>query len=67
MFPSNPFAAFAEGNMLQVIVKALLFGISIALSGKAGERIASLFEDLSTVIMRLVTILMNLAPYGVFC
>lgn len=67
MFPSNPFAAFAQGNMLQVIVFALLFGIAIALSGKAGERIASLFEDLNVVIMRLVTILMNLAPYGVFC
>jgi Na+/H+-dicarboxylate symporter len=67
MFPSNPFAAFAQGNMLQVIVFALLFGIAIALSGKAGERIASLFEDLSEVIMRLVTILMNIAPYGVFC
>ena len=67
MFPSNPFAAFAKGNMLQVIVFALLFGIAIALSGKAGERIASLFEDLSVVIMRLVTILMNIAPYGVFC
>ena len=67
MFPSNPFAAFAKGNMLQVIIFALLFGIAIALSGKAGERIASLFEDMSTVIMRLVTILMNIAPYGVFC
>ena len=67
MFPSNPFAAFAKGNMLQVIIFALLFGIAIALSGKAGERIASLFEDLSEVIMRLVTILMNIAPYGVFC
>ena len=67
MFPSNPFAAFAKGNMLQVIIFALLFGIAIALSGKAGERIASLFEDMSVVIMRLVTILMNIAPYGVFC
>jgi Na+/H+-dicarboxylate symporter len=67
MFPSNPFAAFAQGNMLQVIIFALLFGIAIALSGKAGERVSSLFEDMSTVIMRLVTILMNLAPYGVFC
>ena len=67
MFPSNPFATFAKGNMLQVIIFALLFGIAIALSGKAGERIASLFEDMSTVIMRLVTILMNIAPYGVFC
>jgi len=67
MFPSNPFAAFAQGNMLQVIIFALLFGIAIALSGQSGERIASLFEDMNVVIMRLVTILMNLAPYGVFC
>ncbi|NQY64127.1 MAG: dicarboxylate/amino acid:cation symporter [Alteromonadaceae bacterium] len=67
MFPSNPFAAFAEGNMLQVIVFALLFGIAMALSGEAGQRVAKLFEDLNDVIMRLVTILMNLAPYGVFC
>jgi Na+/H+-dicarboxylate symporter len=66
MFPTNPFASFAQGNMLQVIIFALLFGVAIALSGKAGERIALFFEDLSIVIMRLVTILMNLAPYGVF-
>ncbi|GAA0815316.1 dicarboxylate/amino acid:cation symporter [Colwellia asteriadis] len=66
MFPTNPFASFAEGNMLQVIIFALLFGVAIALSGKSGERVATLFEDLSVVIMRLVTILMNIAPYGVF-
>jgi len=66
MFPTNPFEAFAQGNMLQIIVFALLFGIAIALSGEAGERVASLFEDLSEVIMRLVAILMNIAPYGVF-
>lgn len=67
MFPSNPFAAFAQGNMLQVIIFALLFGISTVLAGEAGKRIASFFEDMNEVIMRLVTILMNLAPYGVFC
>jgi Na+/H+-dicarboxylate symporter len=67
MFPSNPFAAFAQGNMLQVIVFALLFGIAMAVSGKPGERLAAIFEDLNQVIMRLVTILMNIAPYGVFC
>jgi Na+/H+-dicarboxylate symporter len=67
MFPSNPFAAFAQGNMLQVIVFALLFGISMAVSGAPGERLAKVFEDLNQVIMRLVTILMNIAPYGVFC
>ncbi len=67
MFPSNPFSAFAEGNMLQVIVFALLFGISTVLAGEAGQRIAAFFQDMNEVIMRLVTILMNLAPYGVFC
>jgi len=67
MFPKNPFTAFAQGNMLQIIIFALLFGIAMALSGKAGERVASIFEDMNVVIMRLVTILMNIAPYGVFC
>jgi Na+/H+-dicarboxylate symporter len=66
IFPDNPFKAMAQGNMLQVIVFALLFGISIALSGDAGKRVAVLFDDLNIIIMKLVTVLMNLAPYGVF-
>ncbi len=66
MFPTNPIDAMASGNMLQVIVFALLFGIAMALSGKAGKRVASIFEDLNTVILKLVTLLMNIAPYGVF-
>ncbi len=66
MFPTNPIDAMANGNMLQVIVFALLFGVAMALSGKAGKRVASVFEDLNTVILKLVTLLMNIAPYGVF-
>ncbi|MDK1286548.1 dicarboxylate/amino acid:cation symporter [Pseudoalteromonas umbrosa] len=67
MFPTNPIDAMASGNMLQVIVFALLFGIAMALSGEPGKRVATVFEDLNTVILKLVTLLMNLAPYGVFC
>lgn len=66
IFPDNPFKSFTEGKMLQVIVFAVLFGIAIAMSGESGKRLGSLFEDLNTVIMKLVTILMNLAPWGVF-
>ncbi|MDF2179969.1 dicarboxylate/amino acid:cation symporter [Aliiglaciecola sp. CAU 1673] len=66
MFPTNPINAMAEGNMLQIIVFALLFGIAMAMSGDAGKRLGEMFEDLNKVIMRLVTILMNLAPWGVF-
>ncbi|OHU87757.1 sodium:dicarboxylate symporter [Pseudoalteromonas sp. JW3] len=66
MFPTNPISAMANGNMLQVIVFALLFGIAMALSGEPGKRVAKVFDDLNTVVLKLVTILMNLAPYGVF-
>ncbi|RDV27443.1 dicarboxylate/amino acid:cation symporter [Alteromonas aestuariivivens] len=66
MFPANPINAMAEGNMLQIIVFAVLFGIAMAMTGEAGKRLGAFFEDVNTVIMRLVTIIMNLAPYGVF-
>ncbi len=67
LFPSNPIRAMVEGNMLQVIVFSILFGIAVALAGKSGEKIANLFNDLNEIIMKLIIILMNLAPYGVFC
>ena len=66
MFPTNPISSMAEGKTLQVIVFAVLFGIAISAAGKPGERIASVFADLNEVIMKLVALLMNLAPYGVF-
>lgn len=66
MVPRNPINAMAEGNMLQIIVFALLFGIAMALIGKPGERLKTFFEDVNEVIMKLVMILMHVAPYGVF-
>ena len=66
IMPSNPFESMAKGNMLQIIMFALLFGIAISLSGESGKRIADFFNDLNVVVMKLVVILMNLAPYGVF-
>jgi len=66
MFPTNPIQAMAEGKTLQVIVFAVLFGVAISAAGKPGERIAAVFADLNEVIMKLVALLMNLAPFGVF-
>jgi len=57
----------AEGNMLQVIVFAILIGLAIGRSGEAGQRLAQQFNDWNDVMMSLVTMLMKLAPYGVFC
>lgn len=66
MFPTNPINAMAEGKTLQVIVFAVLFGIAMSAAGKPGERMAAVFSDLNDVIMKLVALLMNIAPYGVF-
>ncbi len=66
IFPSNPVGALASGNTLQIIVFALLFGISIAASGEKGKKVADLFVSLNEVMMKLVALLMNIAPYGVF-
>ncbi|ELR65001.1 Proton/glutamate symport protein [Photobacterium marinum] len=67
MFPTNPINSMAKGNTLQIIVFAILFGVAISAAGKAGERIAGIFADLNEVIMKLVALLMHIAPYGVFC
>lgn len=66
MFPSNPIASMAEGNMLQIIVFSLLFGVAITMAGEQGTKIKIAFEALNEVIMKIVIIIMNLAPYGVF-
>lgn len=67
IFPSNPFRAMAEGNMLQVIVFAILLGVAMTLSGEAGRDLLRVFESANAVIMKLVFVLMEIAPYGIFC
>ena len=66
IFPSNPVRAMADGEMLQIIVFALLVGYAISHAGDPGRRIAGFFRDLEAVVMKMVEILMALAPYGVF-
>jgi Na+/H+-dicarboxylate symporter len=66
LFPSNPIQAMASGNMLQVIVFSILVGLALVLSGDPGKRVLGLFRDLNEVVMKIVTIVMMLAPYGVF-
>jgi Na+/H+-dicarboxylate symporter len=67
IFPSNPIEAMARGEMLQIIVFALLFGIGMTMAGESGKRVLSVFNDLNEIIMKMVMLLIELAPYGVFC
>jgi Na+/H+-dicarboxylate symporter len=64
--PTNPLQAMAEGNMLQIIVFSILFGLALTMAGQAGKTVLSGFEALNEVIMKLVLILIQLAPFGVF-
>jgi len=67
IFPTNPVEAMASGNMLQIILFALLLGVALSHSGEAGSRVSGFFQDLNEALMNLITMLIKLAPYGVFC
>ncbi|SDJ35693.1 Na+/H+-dicarboxylate symporter [Ferrimonas sediminum] len=65
--PRNPIDAFASGNMLQVIFMALLLGAGIKKLGQEVEGVARAFATGNKIMMTLITMVMSLAPYGVFC
>ncbi|PJE80624.1 Proton/glutamate-aspartate symporter [invertebrate metagenome] len=65
MFPSNPIEAMASGNTLQIIVFSILFGIAIATAGEPAKPLVKLFTALNEAMLKLVTLIMNLAPYGI--
>ncbi|MDU3549555.1 MAG: dicarboxylate/amino acid:cation symporter, partial [Clostridium sp.] len=64
--PTNPFESFVKGDMLQVIFFSILFGLSISMVGKKSSLVKNFFDSLNEVIMKLVQLIMNFAPFGVF-
>lgn len=65
MVPKNPVVALSEGNMLQIIVFALLIGITIALVGKKADPVLNVFDSFAEVMYKLTEMIMKFAPYGV--
>lgn len=64
--PTNPIAALAQGEMLQIIFFALLFGIALTfLDSKRSEPVVDMCDRLNDAMVMLVHIAMALAPYGV--
>lgn len=66
LVPTNPIAAYAEGNMLQIILFTVLFGVCILMIGERGRPLIDLAERLNEVMMQVVNVVMHVAPYGVF-
>ena len=66
IIPLNIVDALAKGDMLALIFVAILFGVGVVLSGEAGKPFAALLQSLSAVLLRVVGIVMEATPFGVF-
>lgn len=64
--PLNPMKSLADGNMLQVIFFAIMFGFSISLVGEKARPLYHFFETAGDVMIKLTSIVMHYAPIGVF-
>jgi aerobic C4-dicarboxylate transport protein len=66
VIPDTLVSALTDGNILQVLFVAILFGIALTLIGERGARVVSVLEDISIAVFKLVSILMKAAPIGAF-
>lgn len=67
LIPSNPFAAFVNGNMLQVLVFAVIIGFTLISIGEKGEALLSVIHSLNEVCLKIISTVMYCTPIGVFC
>lgn len=66
MVPTNPIEAMVKGDMLQIIVFAILFGMCITLLGKKGEALLDMISQVNEVLLKMIGVIMLTAPVGVF-
>lgn len=66
IIPTTLVSAMTDGSILQVLLVAILFGVSLALTGSVGEPVTKFLENVSVVVFKLVAILMRFAPIGAF-
>ena len=67
IIPDNPLSSLANGNMLQIIVFALIVGIILAKLGDRVETVGNFFSQFNDIMMEMTMMVMSLAPIGVFC
>ena len=67
IIPKNPIGALANGEMLQVIVFALIIGIILAKLQDKTQLVTNFFQQGNDIMMEMTMMVMRLAPIGVFC
>jgi aerobic C4-dicarboxylate transport protein len=66
IIPNTVFDAFAKGDILQVLLVAILFGFGLAALGERGKPVMGLIDQVGSVFFRIVHIIMKVAPIGAF-
>ena len=67
LIPSNPVKAFAEGNMLQVLVFAVIIGFTLISIGEKGKPFLDFIDSLNEICLKIISTIMYFTPIGVFC
>ncbi len=66
MVPTNVVGAFVDGNVVQIVVIAVMVGVAtLVLGGEARDRLARGYEDLAALLRRLVDLVLVIAPVGI--
>lgn len=66
IIPTNIVEALAKGDMLAIIFVAILLGVGTLLAGEAGRPFAALLQSATSVLLKVVGIVMEATPFGVF-
>lgn len=67
LIPANPIASFANGDMLQVLVFAIIIGITILAVGDKAEPFYKVCESVNEISVKIISVVMLFTPVGVFC
>ncbi|MGH6637288.1 MAG: C4-dicarboxylate transporter DctA, partial [Polaromonas sp.] len=65
LIPTTAVSAFATGDVLQVLLFAVLFGCALAMLGDKGQKVTGLIDELAHVLFKIMGIIIKLAPLGV--
>jgi Na+/H+-dicarboxylate symporter len=66
IIPTNIFEALGKGDMLAIIFVAIMVGVGTLLAGEAGRPFAGLLQSATSVLLKIVGIVMEATPFGVF-
>ncbi|MGE5441711.1 MAG: dicarboxylate/amino acid:cation symporter [Bacteroidota bacterium] len=66
IIPNTAVGAFAEGEIVQVLLFAVLFGLALSQFGEKGRTLVKVLDEATHVLFRIIGIIMRLAPIGAF-